>query len=339
LLCALASGVPLGPGAGPWTVETPETHGLDSAALQASKEYIFNQSSKKHQRDCLVIIKDGALVFEAYSSDKYNTTAHRGFSATKTLGALIAGHAATRGLDIDADITASYGVKSPRKYPVTARQIMSQALNGDDGPGQDWAYDTIGTRWIDRMTNVVKAATNKSASEIWKEQFEAHLGFDKLSFVDANYEWATGSSGTCRDYARLGQLMLNRGSWKNVSEPIVSPSFIDEMSSPQTKYKPYANYSNPCYGLLTWLTNEGKDSDVACKSPSGSETSFPEGSPSDTFFAGGMHGQIIMVVPSHSLVVVSMGNDKVANDVPVWISEGFCQHNVFKNCSAKTVLV
>ena len=64
-----------------------------------------------------MIIKDGALAHETYSSDQYNTTAHQGYSATKTLGALIAGWAVTHSkLDIDAEITKAYGVKSQKAY-------------------------------------------------------------------------------------------------------------------------------------------------------------------------------------------------------------------------------
>jgi len=340
-LCAIVRAAhPLGPGAGPWDVEAPEAHGLASEALQATKEYVFGQSHPPlTHRDCLVIIKDGALVFEEYSSDKYNVTGHQAYSMTKTLGAFIAGYAATHaGLDIDADITAAYGVKSPKKYAVTARQIMSQALAGADGPGEEWKYDAVGIEWINRMTEVIPAATGKNASEIWKEQFEARLGFDSLTFNDTDSVWATGSVGTCRDYARLGQLMLNKGSWKDVDEPIVSEEYIKQMSTPQTKYEPYTNYSNPCYGLLTWLTDVGKvgaDMPRPCKSPSGTETPFPLGSPSDIYFGGGMLGQIIMVVPSHNMVAVTMGRDKTANDVPVWISEGLCKNKVFEDCGDK----
>merc|ERR1711957_84001 len=222
---------------------------------------------------------------------------------------------------------------------------MSQALAGADGPGEEWKYDALGIQWINTMTEVVRKATGQNASQIWKEQFHEHLGFDSLTFDDADSMWATGAVGTCRDFARLGQLMLNGGHWKGIQEPIVSETYIAEMSKPQTKYAPYTNYSNPCYGLLTWLTDEGKlaanspYSGAACTSPSGVETPFPQGSPQDTYFAGGALGQIVMVVPSHNMVVVSMGVNTKANDVPVWISEGFCKNNVFPNCSPETSIL
>lgn len=346
-LCALAQGAhPLGPGAGLWEVEAPEDHGLDSTGLQTAKDYLFGKSGGITHRDCLVVIKDGALVYEAYSSEKYNVTGHQGYSATKTLGALIAGHAATYlGLDIDADITETYGVKSPKSYPVTSRQIMSQALAGADGPGEAWSYDAVGTKWINTMTEVIVAATGKKPSEIWAEHFQGKLGFDSLTFDDVDSVWATGSVGTCRDFARVGQLMLNMGRWQGQDEPIVGEAYMRELSTPQTEYAPYTQYANPCYGLLTWLTDVGKQGDDTpypgtCLFPDGTEaTPFPKGSDPGVFSAAGMFGQIVMALPKHNAVAVTMGFSLNQQLVPNWMYEGFCKGKVFEDCEAPEAVV
>lgn len=333
---------PLGPGSGQWAIETPEEHGIATASLQAAKDFVF---AARQSRDCLVVIKDGALIFEEYSSETYNHTVHAGHSMTKTLGALIAGYAVThKGLDIDADITDAYGVSSPRPYPVTSRQIMSQSLAGSHGAGEKWKYDAIGHMWINTMANVTLAATGVKPTQIWKEQFEIPLGFDSLTFDGADTMWADGSMGTCRDYARLGQLMLNKGKWKGLEKPIISEEYMHELSTPQTHYDPYPEYSNPCYGLLTWLTNVGKVSDDTpypgrCHTPDTyvgidpPSPALPKGSPPDVFFAAGLQGQITMVLPSHNAVVVSMGATSVLQEdyVPVDMYNGFCKYKVFED--------
>lgn len=349
-LCSAALAAdPLGPGAGLWEVETPEAHGLSTVGLQVAKDYLFDKSAHdvrgQTHRDCFMVIKDGALVFEEYSSDTYNHTVHQGYSMTKTLGALIAGHSATHlGLDIDADITEVYGVRSPKRYPVTSRQIMSQALAGKDAPGENWEYDAVGIEWINHMARVVPAATGKKPSDIWQQNFTEPLGFDSLTFDTSDSVWATGSKGTCRDYARLGQLMLNKGHWKDVEKPIVGEDFIHELSTPQTRYGDYANYSNPCYGLLTWLTTVGKQGDEfpgICKTPDGQldipGARFPVGSPNDVFLAAGMFGQIVMVLPSHNAVVVSMGFNLNQQLVPVWIYNALCIGKVFEECTLNNI--
>lgn len=349
-LCgAVLAADPLGPGSGPWDVEPPSAHGLSQEALDTAAEYMFTigpgteGGGGPFRRDCVVVIKDGALVYEKYSSEQYKITNHDGWSQTKTLGALLAGYAVTHGgLDIDADITAKYGVKSPKSYPVTSRQIMSQAIGGRNAPGEDWEYDAAGGAWINQMPAVVKAATGMKASEIWQDKFQKALGTN-ITWNSADSVWAYGSKGTCRDYARMGQLMLNRGSWKGVSGPLISPDYIGTLSTPQTKDAPYANYTNPCYGLLTWLSNNVQEDGKypgKCKMfgvpASGSRPSseFPKGTPEDVFYADGMYGQVTMVIPSHNAVVVSMGyssQGKGEYEVPTDMYKGLCLASVFND--------
>merc|ERR1712139_360446 len=109
----------------------------------------------------------------------------------------------------------------------------------------------------------------------WREQFHVPLGLsDSFTWDAPDSMWATGAHSTCRDYARVGQLMLNKGRWKGVDSPIVSEDYIHQLSIPETRYGNYKNYSNPCYGLLTWLSTsyEGNPKYPGiCKTPSGPE--------------------------------------------------------------------
>ena len=103
LLWALRfSANPLGPGSGPWDVEAPSAHGLSELRLRQAWTEL--RDHKTLGRDCLVIIKDGALVFEGYGSGFNMSSTHEGFSMTKTLGALVAGWATKNGLDIDKNV-------------------------------------------------------------------------------------------------------------------------------------------------------------------------------------------------------------------------------------------
>merc|ERR1712087_270056 len=110
------------------------------------------------------------------------------------------------------------------------------------------------------------------------------------------------------------------------------------MSTPQTHYEPYVNYSNPCYGLLTWLTSNGKEGGTypgtcpVIAPGKGPEGPWPQGSPSDVFYGDGLKGQIVMVLPSHKAVVVSMGYNKHGPSVPVDMYKALCAGKVFENC-------
>merc|ERR1719329_536146 len=121
---------------------------------------------------------------------------------------------------------------------------MSQALAGEHGPGEAWEYDAAGTRWINHMIKVTESAAGQKPSQIWSEQFQGPLGLSDAFKWPADESWAAGSVGTCRDYARVGQLLLNQGRWKGQDQPVVGEDYIQALSTPETRYDPYTNYSN-----------------------------------------------------------------------------------------------
>jgi CubicO group peptidase (beta-lactamase class C family) len=297
-----------GPGSGPWDVVTPESVGLDRAALKTADQEISRTSK---QRNCLVIIKDGKLAYESYSDSKYNSTAHDAFSMTKTLGAMIMLRLQTLGkIDIDKDITQAYGVKSPKPYPVTSRHIMTQSLNGNRGPGQSFAYDAFGSRWINRLPTIVKKATGKDAAHALEEMKKVLGLSDVFKWPLVDEAWNGESFGTCRDYARFGQLMLNKGAWKGQSSPYITEDLMEQMVTPQ-KFGSYG-YSNPCYGLLTWLNGDKSKYPGTCEHAypnivDRGQNTFLKDAPYDISMALGLNGEVVMVMPSQNTVVVSMG--------------------------------
>ena len=75
---------------------------------------------------------------------------------------------------------------------------------------------------------------------------------------------------SCRDNARLGQLLINRGLWpttvvdsnKLVVEQLVKPELADQVTKQQIPHVSKA------YGLLTWLGGAKADPDgVQCCAP------------------------------------------------------------------------
>ena len=61
MLATPASARNLGPGAGDWTSEAPEKHGLSSSALLKAANEIYLRANERY---CLLIAKDGVLVHE-----------------------------------------------------------------------------------------------------------------------------------------------------------------------------------------------------------------------------------------------------------------------------------
>ena len=52
---------------------------------------------------------------------------------------------------------------------------------------------------------------------------------------------------SCRDHARVGQLLLNKGHWPGQSKPLINPALVEQILLPH-----FPNVSKS-YGLLTWL--------------------------------------------------------------------------------------
>lgn len=52
-----------------------------------------------------------------------------------------------------------------------------------------------------------------------------------------------------------------------------------------------------------------------------------------------MFGQIVMVLPKHNAVAVTMGFSLNQQLVPGWMYEGFCNGSVFEECEAPGVVV
>ncbi|MEH6684177.1 MAG: serine hydrolase [Qipengyuania sp.] len=94
---------------------------------------------------------------------------------------------------------------------------------------------------------------------------------------------------TARDWAKLGELLRNKGSYRG--EQLVPRAWVEEMVEPSPK--------SPHYGLQTWLNR-----------PTGEEQHplFPDRAPESAFSMIGHMGQYVFVSPSQKLTVVRLGH-------------------------------
>lgn len=95
---------------------------------------------------------------------------------------------------------------------------------------------------------------------------------------------------TARDWARFGELLRNKGSFRG--EQLVPRAWVEAMVTPSPK--------SPQYGLQTWLNRpveEGIEQPL-----------FPGRAPHSAFAAIGHMGQYIVVSPVQKLTVVRLGH-------------------------------
>ncbi len=269
----------------------------------------------------LVVIKNNQIVIEEYFSTYWRNTVHDVRSAGKSITSLLLGVAMNDGLieSLDQDI---YSFFPKDKYPtinedyrsITLRHLlnMSSGLDADtddsrttghavnwialddwkevilnvplDGkPGKRWVYADINAVLIGA---VIEELTGVSLRDYADKKVFAPLGI-KQYYWYTNESNQTGAAGniylTALDFAKLGVLITNEGKWKG--EQIVSPAYLDELSSPVfdlSEDNPFADH----YVNLWYQSNR----------------TFGENEV-NYLFASGNGGNHLVIIPEKEMVV------------------------------------
>ncbi len=275
-----------------------------------------------YRPDALVVAKDGRLVHERYWNGFTRDTPHDLRSATKTFTSALVGAAIDRGmLSENATVTSFFANGAPianpdpRKDAITIRHLldMQGGLACDDwvpdSPGNeenmygthDWVRFTLdlpmahapgqSTRYctggVVALGAVVARATKRSVPEFAREAL-----FDKLDVIGP--QWALAPNGDAdtgghlrlrpRDFAKLGQLFLDRGTWRG--RRVLSESWVTSSMTART------SLGDSRYGSLWWIN-----------------TFNVAGTPVDVIFARGNGGQYVFVAPAYRLVAAFTGSD------------------------------
>ena len=170
---------------------------------------------------------------------------------------------------------------------VTARHVLGQAT----GLGEARAGETFDARVTDEildvLSQVLRATTGLKPAEWAKEHFTGPLGVPDFFARDVGRRRrrrrrprvAGGQMATCRDAARFGQLLINRGEWlgeDGTSTRLVRADFVRRVVNPS--FPRAARHA----GYQTW-THPGKTASGA-----------PRATP---FFAEVRHGSRISARP------------------------------------------
>ena len=147
-------------------------------------------------------------------------------------------------------------------------------------PGRLWNYNSGSTELLGA---ILRKATGKPL-----DQLARSLLFEPLGITDIEwYKYAQGNPSAAaglrlrpRDFAKIGQLVLQRGAWNG--KQVVSAGWIDASTTPQIN-----GFLVFFYGYQFWLGRSLVDKHVV-----------------DWAAAWGLGGQRIFVVPDLDLVVV-----------------------------------
>lgn len=289
---------------------------IDYTLLQKTVAQAFDAKGEKNKRTrAVVVLYKGHLVYEQYADGFTKDSRLLGWSMTKSLTGTYFGILQYQGkLNVQQPAPIAAWQNDARKK-ITLHNLLQM------NSGLEWEeqYDKIcdATNMLFKARDMpavqrdkplvgkpnarwnYSSGTTNLLSGILRQQFKTHQEYldfwynsllDKIgmhsalveidmagNFVGSSYGWATP-----RDWARFGQLYLQKGWWNGTQ--IFAEDWAKYVATPTPT-------SANRYGAQFWLNAGGKFPDV----------------PRDMFYCSGYQGQMIAIFPSHDLVIVRMG--------------------------------
>jgi CubicO group peptidase (beta-lactamase class C family) len=249
-----------------WPTATPESSGVDSAHLLRLLDHVHAQRVNLHS---LLIARHGRLIAEVYFHPYHAGSQHDVRSAAKSVTALLAGIALEEGYiaSIDQPIGNFFPVAEARKAAITIRHLLTMssglALSDADTwhtlaeldalawvldapmaaePGEVFNYSSSNYYLLGA---ILGKATGVSLAEYAREKLFGPLGIVSFRWQASQQGITFGWGGlglAARDFAALGQLVLDRG------RQIVPASWIETITRVQV--------AEPRYGFGWWVEPE-----------------------------------------------------------------------------------
>ncbi|BBH47875.1 serine hydrolase domain-containing protein [Pseudomonas sp. KU43P] len=303
---------------------------------QAVDSYAFAQRNPGDRSgirtDALLIIRDGRIIHERYSTPTTAKTAHLTWSVSKSVLATVLGVVQGEGRFQLQDPVSRYyapmqahpevrmadllhwasGLQwqedyeyAPLKSSVVAmlytrgRNDMAAyaaARSAVDKPGQRFLYSSGDSNLLAAALRGMLDA-GAYADYPWQALF-APLGIDSAVWERDGAGSLVGSSYlylSARDLARIGLLMQREGRWK--LRQLLPASWIAFNRTLFTPAQALPGEANP--GGHWWLNQP----------LAGQARPWPD-VPPDTYAALGHWGQALYIVPTHKLVIVRYGDDR-----------------------------
>ena len=271
-----------------------------------------------------LVIQNGELLYEEYWEGYDSSSISNSFSAGKAVVSLLVGIALDEGyiksvdqkvgdflpafsegskkdLTIRDVLTMSSGINWDESYS-TPFSLTTEAYYGDDlnslinnlelveEPGVNFEYLSGNTQIL---AMIVQAATGRTISDyasekVWKKigaRYDALWNLDRENGMEKAY---CCFNTNVRDFARFGQLILNKGVWNG--DTIVSEEYIRDATSPKTYLKDKETGDIvDFYGYQWWIINY-KGHQIP--------------------YMRGILGQYIFSIPDKNAVVVRLGHTR-----------------------------
>lgn len=292
---------------------------VDDSLQQALAALLAADDREGYQTRALLMVREGKVVAEAYAPGFGAEVPLLGWSMAKSLTAMLIGNLEYQGLVATAERSLFPGWDSDARADITVENLlqMSSGLQFDEEyapgsdatrmlftsysasevalasplvhpPGQHFAYSSGTTNLLARLLVERLGGTRQALQFLWyrfllpQGMRDTVVEMDPSGvFVGSSYVYASA-----RDWARLGQTLLNGGILNG--QRLLSRDWVRRATSPGTAI------NEPRYGYQIWLNRGGE------------EPRWP-GLPADAFAMMGNRSQVVMAIPSASVVLVRLG--------------------------------
>jgi CubicO group peptidase (beta-lactamase class C family) len=285
-----------------------------------------------------VVIKDGTIVKEVYWPGYDGQSRTNSNSVAKSIVSTLVGVALAEGKIKSLDQTVGDflpGFSTGRRGKITIRHLLTMSAATDFSenydnpldftarahfgtditalllkhfnpvaePGLTHKYDSSNTALLGLL---LARATGQSLSGYTSEKLWKPMG------AEHNALWSLDSNkgveraycciyATARDYARIGQLYLNGGSWNG--KQLIPASYISQATS-AAPLRDAAAHPTQRYGYSWWrMTHQGHQ----------------------IYYAWGYQGQYVAIIPDKKIVMVRLGDgggyteDHHLQDLPLYL--------------------
>lgn len=279
----------------------------------------LNQKLEEKETIALAVIRNDSLLFEKYWDGFSDSSLSSSFSVAKSITSLAIGVALKEGKINSLDEPVSDFLtefKEGIKAKLTIRHLLTMSSGSDWDESysnpfsitteayygydlyktatrvkiirQPGTYHTYQSGNTELLGLILEKATGKTLSDFVSEKLWRPLGAEHSALWSLDKKNGHEKAYCCfntnaLDFARFGQLMLDSGKWNGAS--IIDTSYWRESITPCNIPDEHGNICD-YYGFQWWLL-----------------PSRP-----GVFYAQGILGQYIIVVPSKKIVIVRLGN-------------------------------
>ena len=284
----------------------------------------LNQLHQELESVAFLVVHRDSILLEKYWEGYSEESLSNSFSVAKSIVSILVGIALKEGKirSVDqpvADFLPSFREGDKAKITIKHLLWMSSGLNWDESyanplsmtteayygsnlkkvidrlepveaPGQRFQYKSGDTQVLGF---VLEAATGTSLSayaqeKLWKPIGAAHDAEWSVDHPGGNEKAYCCFFSNARDFARIGQLYLNKGIWRG--DTIVDPAYVQASLTPSGLTDARNGKKTDFYGYQWWLLPKYKGQQI--------------------FYARGILGQYIIVIPEKELVMVRLGKQR-----------------------------